>query len=220
MLDGSRRPEGALSQRSMHLVIGQLITDGAFRRRVERSGSAYLGGLRTQGIDLSRLEIAALIEVDPSVWASVAKQIHLTSKADRDARDDEGPRAHDTLTLQQQRVLTGVCDGLRNQDIATQLRISEGASRPRSSSSFTNSLSGGACNLSESPWTSHCTRRTGHGRFATRRLASWRTAAGQACRERHDSSMQETAVVNQDPWFVGDESFAEVRCGRSCRACV
>ena len=127
MLDGSRRPEGALSQRSVHLVIGQLITDGAFRRRVERSGSAYLGGLRTQGIDLSRLEIAALIEVDPSVWASVAKQIHLTSKADRDARDDEGPRAHDTLTLQQQRVLTGVCDGLRNQDIATQLRISEGA---------------------------------------------------------------------------------------------
>ena len=47
------------------LVIGRLLTDADFRRRVEQDGSAYLVGLRTHGVDLSREEVAALIARDP-----------------------------------------------------------------------------------------------------------------------------------------------------------
>jgi DNA-binding CsgD family transcriptional regulator len=111
----------------VHLVIGRLVTDGAFRRRVTRGGSAYLAGLRTQGVDMTRAEIAALIAMDPRVWARLATHLDLGLHGDRAALEDDGPRVHCALTAQQQRVLSGICDGLRNKDIAAQLRISESA---------------------------------------------------------------------------------------------
>jgi DNA-binding CsgD family transcriptional regulator len=115
-----------MSQRGVQLAIGRLVTDGVFRRRVARGGSAYLADLGTQGVDLNRTEIAALIAVDPRVWASVAKQIDLTLNG-RAALEKDAPRLHRTLTAQQERVLVGVCDGLRSKDIAAQLGISESA---------------------------------------------------------------------------------------------
>jgi DNA-binding CsgD family transcriptional regulator len=115
-----------VSQWGVQLVIGRLVTDGVFRRRVERGGSAYLAGFRSRGVELNRTEIAALIKVDPSVWASVARQIDLGSKS-RATRENDAPRIETTLSRQQQRVLAGICEGLRNKDIAAQLGISEGA---------------------------------------------------------------------------------------------
>jgi len=115
-----------MSQLGVHLAIGRLVTDGVFRRRVARGGSAYLAGLRTQGVDLNRTEIAALIAVDPRVWTSVAQQIDLASNG-RAAPEGDTPRIHRTLTARQQRVLVGVCDGLRSKDIAAQMGVSESA---------------------------------------------------------------------------------------------
>jgi DNA-binding CsgD family transcriptional regulator len=114
-----------VSQWGVQLVIGRLVTDAVFRRRVERGGSAYLAGMRAEGVDLNRTEIACLIEIDPRVWTSMARQIDLSSNG-RATPEDGAPRVC-PLTRQQQRVLAGICDGLRNKDIAGQLRISEGA---------------------------------------------------------------------------------------------
>jgi DNA-binding CsgD family transcriptional regulator len=114
-----------MSQRGVQLIIGRLLTDRVFRRRVERGGSAYLAGLRVRGLDLTRTEIADLIGVDPEVWARVAKQIALGSG--RHIRADAETPAQPVLTVPQERVLQGVCRGLSNRDIATRLGRSESA---------------------------------------------------------------------------------------------
>lgn len=116
-----------MSQRAVQLVIGRLLTDAAFRRRMEQGGSAYLGRLRTQGIDLSREEVAALIERDPHVWSGLAKQIDLRVSNGHHTLERDNPPPHPLLTTRQQRVLESVCEGLRNQDIAIRLGVSEGA---------------------------------------------------------------------------------------------
>jgi DNA-binding NarL/FixJ family response regulator len=116
-----------VSQRSVQLVIGRLLTDADFRRGVKEGGSAYLARLRTQGVALSREEVAALIEKDPRVWANLAKRIDLRSPNAGAAAGREDPQARPLLTQRQQQVLEGVSEGLRNQDIATRLGVSEGA---------------------------------------------------------------------------------------------
>jgi hypothetical protein len=63
-----------VSQRSVQLVIGRLLTDADFRRRVQQDGSAYLIRLRTHGVDLSRAEVAALLEQDPRVWSTLEER--------------------------------------------------------------------------------------------------------------------------------------------------
>ena len=51
-------------------MIGRLMTDEAFRQRVEKGGSACLAGLRKHGVDLNRQEIAVLVETDPQLWSN------------------------------------------------------------------------------------------------------------------------------------------------------
>ena len=109
----------------MQLIIGRLVTDGTFRRRVERGGSAYLSGLRVLGVELTRAEIAALVGLDPGVWTRVAELIPLSSNR-RAMPENVSHGRHLTLTARQRRVLRGVSDGLRNKDIAGQLGLSEG----------------------------------------------------------------------------------------------
>jgi DNA-binding NarL/FixJ family response regulator len=94
---------------------------------VEQGGSAYLVRLRRQGVDLSRAEVAALIEKDPRVWSNLAKRIDLRSPNGGPSAEREDPDAPPLLTKRQEQVLEGVCHGLRNQDIATRLCVSEGA---------------------------------------------------------------------------------------------
>lgn len=116
-----------MSQRGVQLTVGRLVTDRVFRGRVEHGGSAYLAALRTSGIDLSRTEIAMLIGIDPAVWRNLARQLEDGSEGVRVTSSDQGPGMIHALTAQQQRVLAGICDGMRNQEIADQLGISESA---------------------------------------------------------------------------------------------
>ncbi len=84
-----------MSQRSVQLVIGRLLTDGDFRRRVAQGGSAYLVRLRTHGVDLSRAEVATLIERDPRVWSNLAKWLDFRSQngGPTAEREDPTPRS-------------------------------------------------------------------------------------------------------------------------------
>ncbi len=116
-----------MSQRGVQVVIGRLVTDSDFRQRVERGGSAYLAGLRAQGVELNRAEIAALIGVDPRFWANLAKRIDLGLSSTQVTVEDDPPSIVHRLTARQHRVLSAICEGLRNKDIASQLGISESA---------------------------------------------------------------------------------------------
>src|SRR5262249_55762043 len=107
-----RGPEKGAGRVAMGRAAGDRPTrDGRHvPRRVERGGSAYLADLRTHGVELTRTEIAALIEIDPRVWKSVAKHLDLAANG-RGTPEDNAPRIYGTLTRQQQRVLAGVCEG-------------------------------------------------------------------------------------------------------------
>jgi len=61
-----------VSQRSVQSVIGRLITDGAFRQRFEERAGDCLAGLGKRGIDLNKIELAALLETDPRLWSRMA----------------------------------------------------------------------------------------------------------------------------------------------------
>jgi DNA-binding NarL/FixJ family response regulator len=117
-----------VSQRGVQLVIGKLLTDADFRERFEAHGGECLAGLREGGIDLNEIEMAALVETDPPVWSRMAKEIDrrlrrvvtVTSE-----RANQRLRRH--LTERQQRVLSGVCEGLSNKEIAAEEGVSESA---------------------------------------------------------------------------------------------
>jgi hypothetical protein len=61
-----------MAQRVIELLIGRLITDEDFRDEFLAAPEATLVALADQGLDLSRIEIAALLNTDPSVWARAA----------------------------------------------------------------------------------------------------------------------------------------------------
>ena len=74
------------------------------------------------------MEVAALLETDPRLWARLAKRIDrrlqrvagVTSE-----REDRGP--HGPLTRREQQVLGDVVDGLTNKEIAARVGVSEAA---------------------------------------------------------------------------------------------
>src|SRR5215475_6043023 len=66
----------ALSQRTVHLVIGRLLTDEELREAFARRPVETLTYLRAQGFELTDDEVAALIDSDPAVWPSMAARIH------------------------------------------------------------------------------------------------------------------------------------------------
>jgi hypothetical protein len=61
-----------MAQRVIELLIGRLITDEHFRNEFLAAPETTLQALADQGLDLSRIEIAALLNTDPSVWARAA----------------------------------------------------------------------------------------------------------------------------------------------------
>ena len=65
-----------MSQKTVQLVMGQLLTDEELRRRFVARSFDTLIELREQGYDLSADEIEALVRSDPAVWPSMARRIH------------------------------------------------------------------------------------------------------------------------------------------------
>ena len=64
-----------MSQRLIELLIGRLITDERFRAEFLDDPENTLQGLCERGLELSRTEMAALINTDPVLWSRTADAI-------------------------------------------------------------------------------------------------------------------------------------------------
>jgi hypothetical protein len=64
-----------VTQRSIEIVIGRLLTDEEFRETFLSNPHRALGDLLERGTQLTHAEIAALIGIDASLWMRVAEQI-------------------------------------------------------------------------------------------------------------------------------------------------
>ena len=62
-----------MAQRVIELVIGRLITDEEFRCKFLESPEPTLLALTDRGLDLSRTEVAALLNTDFTLWARTAE---------------------------------------------------------------------------------------------------------------------------------------------------
>ncbi len=65
-----------MSQKTVQLVIGRLLTDEDFREPFVRRPRETLNALREQGFELTDDELDALVASDPKMWPSMASRIH------------------------------------------------------------------------------------------------------------------------------------------------
>ena len=65
-----------MSQKTVQLVIGRLLTDEDLRDRFVARPLETLTELREQGFELTREEIDALVKSDADMWPSMAGRIH------------------------------------------------------------------------------------------------------------------------------------------------
>ena len=118
-----------MSQWSVQLVIGKLVTDETFRQRFEVRAHELLAKLCEQGVDLSDMEVAAFLETDPRLWSTMARQIDRRLRPTRASRISRTAvqKADRSLTQRERHVLRGIFEGLTNKQIATDIGVSEGA---------------------------------------------------------------------------------------------
>ena len=64
-----------MAQRIIEILIGRLITDEQFRREFLADPEATLLALCDRGLEISRTEIAALLNTDATLWARTADGI-------------------------------------------------------------------------------------------------------------------------------------------------
>ena len=64
-----------MAQRIIEMLIGRLITDEQFRREFLADPETTLSALCERGLELSRTEIAALLNTDATLWARIADGI-------------------------------------------------------------------------------------------------------------------------------------------------
>ena len=64
-----------MAQRIIEMLIGRLITDEHFRREFTREPERTLLALADHGLELSTVEMAALVRTDPAVWARMAEEV-------------------------------------------------------------------------------------------------------------------------------------------------
>ena len=64
-----------MTQRSIEIVIGRLVTDEEFRETFLSDPHKALGDLLERGTHLTHAEIGALVATDLALWAQVAEQI-------------------------------------------------------------------------------------------------------------------------------------------------
>ena len=65
-----------MSQKTVHVLIGRLLTDEEYRLRFLADRSGFLNALRDDGLELSDREIASLLHTDPTLWSDAASRIH------------------------------------------------------------------------------------------------------------------------------------------------
>jgi hypothetical protein len=65
-----------MSQKTVQLVIGRLLTDEELRARFVERPLETLTELKEQGFELTGDEIEAIVQSDPQVWPSMARRIH------------------------------------------------------------------------------------------------------------------------------------------------
>jgi hypothetical protein len=64
-----------MSQKTIQLIIGRLVTDEEYRLRFLEDPRTFLFGLRDQGVEVTPREIDALIRTDAALWPEVADRI-------------------------------------------------------------------------------------------------------------------------------------------------
>jgi hypothetical protein len=64
-----------MSQKTVQLIIGRLLTDDEYRRQFLRDRLGTLIALRDQGFDLTTAEIDGLIRTDSQLWTDAAARI-------------------------------------------------------------------------------------------------------------------------------------------------
>ena len=74
-LPSPRKADIDVAQRIIEMLIGRLITDEQFRGEFLNDPEQTLLALRERGLELSRTEIAALVNTDPALWARAAELI-------------------------------------------------------------------------------------------------------------------------------------------------
>ena len=65
-----------MSQKTVQLLIGQLLTDEELRLRFLRHPLETLTAFREQGFELTGGELEALVQTDNRFWQAAAKRIH------------------------------------------------------------------------------------------------------------------------------------------------
>src|SRR5204862_4530573 len=65
-----------MSQKTVQLVIGWLLTDEELRLRFVERPRETLSDLQQQGYELTTNEIDALCRSDPAMWPAMARRIH------------------------------------------------------------------------------------------------------------------------------------------------
>ena len=65
-----------MSQKTVQLLMGRLLTDEDLRLRFAERPLETLTELRDQGFDLTFDEIDAFARSDPKIWPSMARRIH------------------------------------------------------------------------------------------------------------------------------------------------
>ena len=64
-----------MAHRIIEILVGRLITDEQFRTEFLRDPERTLRGLIERGLELSRTEMAALMNTDPALWSRTASDI-------------------------------------------------------------------------------------------------------------------------------------------------
>jgi hypothetical protein len=64
-----------MSQRTVQLLIGQIVTDEDLRRRFIAAPAETLAAFRDQGFELTLLEVQALLDTAPTLWERLARSI-------------------------------------------------------------------------------------------------------------------------------------------------
>jgi hypothetical protein len=64
-----------MSQKTVQLIIGRLVTDEEYRLRFLNDPHGTLNKLRDQGVELTRGEIEALTQTHRTFWSDAAERI-------------------------------------------------------------------------------------------------------------------------------------------------